>query len=1146
MHWGVKSTLMLAALGISAASACQPVVIEPTTGTYEREVRGGRFIQHSVTPFQSAGDVHVDELFPPNNRELERVLGELSPSDFIVSSRVDDVISGRGLAYITMKQAVDGIPIEGTYLNFTVRPGADDKPGQALASAYHLYHHPEVDTELTVRGSDAAKLARGTLRVPESTTLSQSELMIRDIHGKLQLVWSVGVVGSHEVAMVYANGEEAGRVDVIDDRVYETFTGQANGYLAVGGAPGSANASVENRGLANLEIKNGDTSTFTAADGSFAIDGVDGDTLTTRLSGRAAHVVDMDGADLTASAAAANGALLELGDAASTQYALAQVTAYYYVDATLTYLESNGFDTDIIGDPLTTNVNINDACNAYFSPSARTINFYKSGSVGSTACNNSAEATIIAHEYGHFVDDTFGGITNGGLSEGWGDVLACYSLNEAVVGGDLFTDGSIIRTCDNDYQYPASGSDEVHALGQAWAGFTWHAREMLIAQYGEAEGDAIARALVLPSLVSNAADIPAAVREVILRDDDDGDLSNHTPNWDLLRAAADLHALGFVFDSDLVAPASISDLTVASVSATKFTLEWTATGDDGMDGTASAYDLRISEEPITEGNFAAATQVSTGAPLESGSPQQLTVSAAPEATLYAAIKVLDETGNVSPLSNVVDVTTSAGKVVWSDGAEDGLGDWTADGLWHVTSTKASEGSNSFWYGKEDTGNYDTGAANSGTLSSPVVDLSGAISPVLVLSEYIDVESFASYDKLTITVVDVNDETVSVSVEKDTGTTLGEFRTRVVALPGMEDRQVQMRLHFDTVDNLYNDMEGWFVDDVRFISDEPVDVPEGKLVINEVLADPAPDYDANGDGYRDAREDEFIELVNVGEAALDLSGATISDAVTVRFTFPEGTLIEPGYALVVFGGGTPTLEASDWLVADGLYLNNGGDSLFVHRADGELLAEMTYGSEGGNDASLTRATDADSGSPFVHHATVGYDLASPGTMYDMRPFGPGHAVINEVLADPPADYDANGDGYRDAVEDEFIEIVNAGASTIDLSGATVSDGVGVRVTLPDGMILTPGRALVIFGGGTPAEIGGVPIVVGTLGLNNSGDSVTLAAADGTVLDAMTYGTLGGQDSSLVRQQELNIDAPFVLHSALSGVASPGHRINGKPF
>ncbi|HEX8089040.1 MAG TPA: lamin tail domain-containing protein, partial [Blastocatellia bacterium] len=54
---------------------------------------------------------------------------------------------------------------------------------------------------------------------------------------------------------------------------------------------------------------------------------------------------------------------------------------------------------------------------------------------------------------------------------------------------------------------------------------------------------------------------------------------------------------------------------------------------------------------------------------------------------------------------------------------------------------------------------------------------------------------------------------------------------------------------------------------------------GSLAINEYMADPPPGPvgDANGDGVRDAAQDEFIELVNTTAAPLDISGFTISDA-----------------------------------------------------------------------------------------------------------------------------------------------------------------------------------------------------------------------------------------------------------------------------
>src|SRR5215216_967323 len=80
-----------------------------------------------------------------------------------------------------------------------------------------------------------------------------------------------------------------------------------------------------------------------------------------------------------------------------------------------------------------------------------------------------------------------------------------------------------------------------------------------------------------------------------------------------------------------------------------------------------------------------------------------------------------------------------------------------------------------------------------------------------------------------------------------------------------------------------------------------------VVINEYLADPPPALagDANGDGTRDAAQDEFVELVNTGAAPLDISGFTIRDATGVRFTIPPGKIMPAGEAAVVFGGGVPT-------------------------------------------------------------------------------------------------------------------------------------------------------------------------------------------------------------------------------------------------
>ena len=84
-------------------------------------------------------------------------------------------------------------------------------------------------------------------------------------------------------------------------------------------------------------------------------------------------------------------------------------------------------------------------------------------------------------------------------------------------------------------------------------------------------------------------------------------------------------------------------------------VSWTAPGDDGAVGTASVYDLRVSEAPITAGTFTQALAVpGMPAPLASGAAQKVTVHGlTPGRTYYFAIRTSDDQGNWSGLSNVV-------------------------------------------------------------------------------------------------------------------------------------------------------------------------------------------------------------------------------------------------------------------------------------------------------------------------------------------------------------------------------------------------------------------------------------------------------------------------------------------------------------
>ena len=117
--------------------------------------------------------------------------------------------------------------------------------------------------------------------------------------------------------------------------------------------------------------------------------------------------------------------------------------------------------------------------------------------------------------------------------------------------------------------------------------------------------------------------------------------------------------------ADLIPPAVVMNLAAAGVHAHRLTLSWKATGDDGMNGTAATYDIRVSTLPITnDATFAAAT-VLPGIPVPAtpGSLQTLAVANLAAGTTYwFAMKVIDEWPNASSLSDVVRVTTPAADV----------------------------------------------------------------------------------------------------------------------------------------------------------------------------------------------------------------------------------------------------------------------------------------------------------------------------------------------------------------------------------------------------------------------------------------------------------------------------------------------------
>lgn len=178
----------------------------------------------------------------------------------------------------------------------------------------------------------------------------------------------------------------------------------------------------------------------------------------------------------------------------------------------------------------------------------------------------------------------------------------------------------------------------------------------------------------------------------------------------------------------------------------------------------------------------------------------------------------------------------------------------------------------------------------------------------------------------------------------------------------------------------------------------------------------------------------------------------------------------------------------------------------------------------------------------HYPVVSrYDLASTGSTATSAPV----LFINELLANEPA-----GDGGVGDPHFEFIEVLNAGSSSADLSGWSLWDSTVQRHVFPSGTSLAPGRAFTVYGGprGFPA---GTPDTqaasTGQLGLNNDGDTASLRAPDGGTVDSVSY-TSTVDNVSINRAPDAVPDAGFVLHTALNPAlgSSAGRRVDGGSF
>ena len=321
-------------------------------------------------------------------------------------------------------------------------------------------------------------------------------------------------------------------------------------------------------GLDVIIIKEGETPklALTNKDGKYSLAGMKGPvTVRVTLRGPACRIFNAQGPGAQVLTQTAKGeGTLDLAFAVTDEAELAQVNAFCFVTEAFDFVRDHLPETPTKLAGMGTHVNIDDTCNAFYDPNDNTVNFFRSAK---GACPNTAYRDVVLHEYGHALDDEFGGIMDGGYSEGFGDALAILVTRTPIIGLDFRGPpvGGMhrnLRDATQVHHWPDVMNEEAHTAGQAYNGFTWELTRQLVSKYQgtmnhEDRAFDVARQLILGAGALNPLDIPEAVRmsffvDALIFPGANGSQSMH---FDQLKGAAQSRKLPIPTDPlDLASP----------------------------------------------------------------------------------------------------------------------------------------------------------------------------------------------------------------------------------------------------------------------------------------------------------------------------------------------------------------------------------------------------------------------------------------------------------------------------------------------------------------------------------------------------------------------------------------------------------------
>ncbi len=367
-------------------------------------------------------------------------------------------------------------------------------------------------------------------------------------------------------------------------------------------------------------------------------------------------------------------------------------------------------------------------------------------------------------------------------------------------------------------------------------------------------------------------------------------------------------------------------------------------------------------------------------------------------TYTVSMTVEDTQGNIATSTKqlTVDPEQDDDSEKLDEDFEDNTSGWSTSGLWHLVDDSDQYGdshsqSHSMWYGQDSTGNYDTGSRTTGSLSRSV-DLTDTSQAELSFYHWFETESYnGEYDQVKVTVND--DEVYYRDTSDDNVGSEDDFVKETINVSDYTGQAVQLSFVFDSKDDYDNSFRGWYVDDVKLITDSGQDEDDhdgdededssGSVVLSEVY------YDVEGTDS----DGEYIEMYNQGSETVNLSGWTIGDDTSSNYTFEDSDVIT-GHSYLTLCRDRTTFKDRYNKTPDAwdlyLSLNNGGDSLTLYDSNAQIVDKTGWEQGKWSDLSAStgeviRRDNPDKDTDTVNDWITGQP--APQVMSD-GPFSPG--------------------------------------------------------------------------------------------------------------------------------------------------------------